>query len=119
MHPVNRDNSSMSVFAWAEELERREASRRHMSREDVRPFVASSLGLLPGTLENIVRRRLKEPGQRVIDAVRNAFIRELEAEIRRCEHEIQIARATGVRADEAEILEAQTHIEAAKRLIGR
>lgn len=109
----------MSVFAWAERLEKQEAERRGMSRRDVRPFLASKIGLLPGTLENIINRRIKEPRQRIVDGVRNAFIREMEDEIRCLHHEIFMAVQSGARPDDDEIIAAKTHIETAKRLIGK
>lgn len=120
MCPRNRDKSSMHGLAyWAEELEVREAKERGSSREDARPFLASKLKMLPGTLENIFRGRIKEPKQKTIDAVRNAFIRELEAEIQRLEHEVFMARQSGAAPDAHEIFEAQSHIEAAKSLLGK
>jgi len=118
MCPVRQDKSTMSVFAWTDELEKREAARRSMSREDARPFLASRLGLLPGTIENIVRKRVKEPKGQVIDAIRNAFIRELESEIRRCEHEIHMAVQSGSHPHSDEIAQAQTLIAQARELIG-
>ena len=119
MHPVSKDKTSMSVFAWTDELEKREAVRRSVSREDARPFLASRLGLLPGTIENIVRKRVKEPRGRVIDAIRAAFIRELESEIRRCEHEIHLAMQGGSHPAADEISQAQTLLAQAKGLIGK
>lgn len=120
MCPCNRDEISMSALAtWTEALEESEAKRRGCSREIARPFLASRLKVLPGTIENIIRGRVKEPRERIKDAVRNAFIREMEMEIQRLSHEIEMARASGARPDDHEIVEAKAHIEAAKRLMGK
>lgn len=120
MRPCNEDEISMNALAtWTEALEEREAKRRGVSREAARPFLAERLRVLPGTLENIVRRRVKEPRERIKELVRNAFIREMEDEIKRLHHGIFMAVQSGTRPDDDEIIEAQTHIETAKRLIGK
>lgn len=117
MCPRKEDKSSMSVFAWADDLERREAQKRGVPRVQARPFLASKMGLLPGTLENIVRKRIKEPKQRIVDAVRNAFIRELEAEIQSLTHSLEMARLTSAHPASDEIREAETLLAQAKALI--
>ena len=48
------------VSDWVERLEAAESERSRVSRPTARRIVARRLGLLPGTLENIVRGRVKQ-----------------------------------------------------------
>lgn len=81
---------------WAKTLEDQEAVRRVVSIEDARQHVARQTGVLPGTLENLRRGRLKEVAAHVYERLRAAIVRELLAEKARLDHELQIALQTGV-----------------------
>jgi hypothetical protein len=88
-------------------------------RQSARQRVARSLGVSPGTLENIQRSRLKKISGWLRDAIRARVIRELESEVVRLQHEISVLRRTGsdprgdemaaARADLSSVLAALSH----------
>lgn len=93
---------------WARELEAKEAKRSGVSIRDARKTVARRAGLSPGTLENIKLGRTKGVRAFVFEKIRAAFMREDEAEIRRLEHELHLARQIGLdaRCDEVRAVES-------------
>jgi transcriptional regulator with XRE-family HTH domain len=103
----------------AKRLEDAEAVRSEMALRDVRRAVASKAGVSPGTLENLRNGRLKAIAAHVLDALRGAVERELQNEIRRLEHDLQVLRQTGVDAREDQVGEVQRHLTAAKEALGR
>lgn len=84
---------------WAVELE----ERTGLKLPDARETVARRLGIAPGTLERLRKRRLKNPGAYLYWKLKAAIINELQAEAIRLAHEAHILAATGVdpRSDEA------------------
>jgi hypothetical protein len=106
MHPRNEDKTSMLAFdqtvahnlALLEEIK----LRQHPSRSSARAAVAREAKILPGTYENIRRRRTKGIRGYVGRAVEALLLRELDGELRRLEHERQIILQRGVdpRSDE-------------------
>lgn len=108
----------MSVTRMVCELEDREARRLGVTVAAARANIARRLNEAPGSLENLRRARSKSPRFSLVEKVRQLFIAELSAEIQRLNHEIDMARQGGMSPDCDEILAAQTHIEAAKELIG-
>lgn len=108
----------VTVEELYERYEDREASRRGLNLLDVRPIIARALGVSTGTLENLKRKRLKRADY-LKDMISSAFIRSLEAEIARINHEIELLRQGGAQPDSAEILEAETLLKRARELIGK
>ncbi len=106
----------VTVETLYERFEDREATRRGLSLLDVRPIIARVLGVSPGTLTNLKRKRLKR-SEYLKDAITSAFIRSLEAEVARITHEIELLRQGGSRADSDEIMEAERLLARAKELI--
>lgn len=97
-----RTNNPMSAAAnaelaqeWAERMERRESARSGLPLKEARPIVARRIGVAPGTLENLRRGRIKDPRKSLFDRLKSAMVRELEAEMRAHEHEIQILKQIG------------------------
>lgn len=70
--------------------------------------VARQVGVSPGTLENLMRARLKRVAGWLRDALRARVIQQLEAEIVRLQHELAVLKQTGVdpRSDEAAAVRA-------------
>lgn len=114
MDRKNTDIAAMSVaeatdidtaLSWTKRLEGIERTRSGLPAEEVRPIVARRVGVAPGTLENIHRKRIKEPRKSLMDKLRSALVRELEAEAMRYEHEAQILIQTGSDPRNGEIAE--------------
>ncbi len=108
------DLSEASRFALS--LEKRERERIGDTRE-ARRAVASRVGVAPGTIENLRRGRLKSIEGWVRDRLRAAFIRELEAEIARLEHELALLRQCGGHPAADQVGEIEAHLEAARALM--
>lgn len=122
MHHSSGDQ--MSVIAieetarnWAAELESRESKRSGVSIRDARKIVARRMSVAPGTLENIRNRRTKGVRAGVFERIRAAFMRELEAEMMRLRHELEMARQCGLDARESEVCAAETELAALHALI--
>jgi hypothetical protein len=94
-----------TALEWTRRLEDMERGRSRLPAAEVRPIVARRVGVAPGTLENIHRGRIKQPRKSLMDALRNALVRELEAEAMRYEHEAQILIQTGSDPRDGEIAE--------------
>lgn len=80
---------------WARDLEDREARRTGAPLAVVRNNVARKAGVPPSKLLSLRKNRLKDIGVSVFEGLRAAVIRELEAELKHAEHEIQILQQTG------------------------
>lgn len=109
--------SDERAIRWAGMLESIERSRTGRNKEEVRENVAAKLGVSPGTLENLERRRTKGVKGWIIDRIQGAVIRELEREISRLQHELEIARQCGTRPDADEVIAALAAISEARALI--
>jgi hypothetical protein len=81
---------------WARIMEDREAARSGQPIKLARKTVSRRVGVSPGTLENLRKGRLKAIAAHWYDNLRAGVIAELETELRHVEHEIQIARQSGL-----------------------
>lgn len=82
---------------WARILEDKERKRSGLgSIDEARPIVSRKTGVPKGTLLSLRKKRLKGIATHWYEKLRQGVIRELEAELRHVEHEIQIARQSGV-----------------------
>ena len=118
MCPTKLDEISMNAQRMVCDLEEREARRAGLTLANARCVIARRLGASPGTLENIRRDRVKSPRAWLVDRVRALFIAELQSEIRRLEHELDLARQSGAHPAGDEMAEAETLLARAKTLIG-
>lgn len=119
-----RDNKSMSSAAldqdakrWATVIEDGEARRLGRNIEEVRPIVANRLGVAPGTIERLRKGRVKGVKTWLYGRLRGLVIEELQREIHGLQHELFLARQSGVGAGDDAIIAAQTHIAAAQELL--
>lgn len=108
---------SAALLGWVESLEKREAARSGQPVREARVRLANRIGVMPGTLENIRRKRVKEARVGVFEKVRRAFIRSLEDEIAALTHELQMARQCGVDPREDEVARIEAAIAQALTLI--
>jgi hypothetical protein len=81
-----------TIERLARGLVRREQARAGTSAVTARARVAHRIGILPGTLETLFRKRLKRLDEWVKERIASAAIRELEREIESLSHELEIAR---------------------------
>ncbi len=77
-----------------------------------RVAVARKARTAPGTIQNIQRGRLKVV-ERWEANIRAAFIRLLEAEIAKSQHELAVARLAADRVDSPAVVAAETDLERA------
>jgi hypothetical protein len=98
-------------------LEDAEAKRLGIRVSKARPKVASALGTAPGTLENLRRRRLKSVPSWLLSRMRAQFIKLLQAELGRLEHEITVHLQVGIDPREGDLCAAQAQLAAAKEIL--
>lgn len=113
---TNLSVTKMTAAALAKSLERRERMRVS-SIEQARQRVADKLRVGVGTFENIVRGRVKRIDAAVRDRLQALLVRELEGEIARLTHELQVARQGGYHPCSEQICEIETHLEKARALL--
>lgn len=127
--PPEGTNHPMSIAAhsaayveqaegWARTLEDREAQRSGVKLADAREAVARRVVVPSGTLENLRKGRLKAIGVHIYDRLRAGLIRELEAEVRHLEHELQILRTTGADPRDNEIAAVVASLAKAREALG-
>ena len=105
------------IAQWARELEDRTRARDGLSLPDARKIVARRAGVSPGTLENMRRGRVKNLLGIVRDRIQALVIRELESEIRRLSHDLEMALRCASHPCEDEVLAARAALAAARKLI--
>lgn len=102
---------------WTRALEESEAKRLGVSGKDARKSLARKLKASPGTLENIRRLRTKLVPHWLMAKIRSEFITTLQLEIQRLEHEIHMARQSGVDARDDALCAAETQLAKAKEIL--
>ena len=103
---------------FARVLENKEAILLGVPVKVAREHIARRLKSSPGFFQNLRNNRIKRVPSWLMDKIREAFIAELQKEVQRLQHEIHIARQTGLGASDDEILAAETQIEEVKKLLG-
>lgn len=101
----------------AEASEKREQLRHGGTREHARERIARRLGINPGTLYNLARDRLKRIDASFRDALTAYAVKDLQADIERLTHELELARQMGAHQDSPHISEIERHLKAARDLI--
>ncbi len=124
MASEEKDKSSMSALAieekardWVIQLQERERKRSGANKPEVRRAVAEDIGVVPGTIENIERRRRKGISTTVFERIRAAFLRESENEIRRLENERHVAMQIGLDARCDEVAEIEADLAALREVM--
>ena len=121
-HPEGQDVSAQSDVAiaedWVEILETVEARRLGVTRAEARPKVARDLRVPEGKLYSLARRRLKDISNRMLRRIGEGLIRELQAELARVEHDLQIRTQIGARPDSGESLTLATRREKIREALG-
>lgn len=94
-----------------------EADRHGIGAELAKARIARREGVPASTLDNIVRGRVKQVAAWVRDRLAQAVVREIQQEINKLEHELQIARLSADQPRDADLLAAETALAQAKILI--
>lgn len=81
--------------------------------------VARAVGVAPGTLENLMRARLKRVSGWLRDALRARLIRELESELMRLQHELAVLKQTGADPRSDEAIANRAHMATVLEALGR
>lgn len=88
-------SSAVIIERAAREIVKREAVRSGVPEATAIQRVATALRVAPGSLGNIVKRRVKRISADMRDRVVRAYIADLTREIQRLEHERQLLLAMG------------------------
>jgi hypothetical protein len=96
-----------------ERIERAKGSTVEVARRRT----ARRLRVGSGTFENIIRGRVKRVDAWLRDRLQALLVQELEAEIARLEHELQMVRQSGSHLASDQVREIETHLAAARSLI--
>lgn len=103
---------------WAVELEERTGQKL----PDARETVARHIGVSPGTLERLRKRRLKNPGAflylKLQAAIREAIIHGLQREATRLEAERHLLVATGADPRSDDFAEVAADLAKVRRVLG-
>lgn len=105
------------VRDWSRSLEDRTARALGVPVTDARRSLSRRLGIAPGTLETLRNGRLKRLTTAVADRVRAALIADLETEIARLTHELEMARQTGVDPRSADLDAVASALDQARTLL--
>jgi hypothetical protein len=97
----------------AKRLEHRVAARVG-SLAGARPIVARDIGVSTGTLETLRRGRLKRIEGWLRDKIESVLMREIEAEIRRLNHELALYRQIGRTPRPGDLEEIEADLAALK-----
>lgn len=109
--------SDEAARMWAAFVDGAEQRRSGVALAVARKNVARRLRVAAGTLDELSRNRLKGVRVWVFDRLRAAFIREAQSEIKRLEHEIEMARVAGGRIGVEQTAAVVAHLEALRRLL--
>ena len=113
MCPLREDEMTAFDQAVRSDLSRLEdirATRSSSSIAHARASIARETRIAPGTLENIKRSRTKGVRGWIADTIRGALVCELQREIERLNHELQILLQRGADHREPEMAEVQNLI---------
>ena len=94
-------------------------ARRRGTKDGVNVHVGRAVGAAPGTIENIMRGRLKRVEGWLRDALRARVVRELESEIVRLQHEIAVLKQAGVDPRSNQMSAARADLSAVLVALGR
>jgi hypothetical protein len=112
---INEPDMSCAI-SLAQTLERRERSRL-LSVPEARRSIARKLRIGVGTFENLVRGRVKRVDAAIRDRLQALLVRELEDELARLSHELEMARQGGVHPASEHISAIETHLSQARALM--
>lgn len=103
---------------WSVALEDREVARTGLKLPDARKAVSQRISVPPGTLRNLRKNRVKGIAVHWYERIRAAVISDLQAEMRRLQHEQHVLQQSGAHpaGDEASAVVAS--IQAVRLALG-
>lgn len=104
------------AISIARTLERRERARVFKA-SIARQNLARDLQVGVSTVEHLVRGRAKRIDAAIRDRLQALLVRELESEIVRLTHELEIARKGGAHLASEQVSEIETHLAKARALL--
>jgi transposase-like protein len=114
---MNASSDVATINHFTATLEKAEAKRLGIKEQQARARIAGRLGVSPGTLENIRRLRTKIVPNWLMNKVRAELVSVLQLEIRRLEHEVNLARQTGSNYRDDTLASAETQLAKARELL--
>lgn len=115
--PMSASADIATAEKWTRVLEEKEARRLGVPAKDARKSLARKLKASPGTLENIRRFRTKLVPHWLMARIRGEFIAALQMEIQRLEHEIHLARQTGMDNRDDALSAAEAQLQSARQIL--
>lgn len=113
-----REWVAMSLRREADAIDRQALEETGVKRSVLAlRHVARAMGVLPGTIENLMRGRLKGLPGRIRDRIHEHQIRWLQSESARVEHELALAAQGLSRAAPADLERAQAALAEAKTFL--
>lgn len=117
LREIWRKQPDMSnAITLAQRLEQRERHRVG-SVSIARRRLADRLKVGIGTFENLVRGRVKRVDAAIRDRLQALLVQELEHEIARLTHELEIARQGGAHPGSQHVCEIETHLSKARAFL--
>jgi hypothetical protein len=108
--------SAIGVRHIAVSLERIERSKGS-TIEQARRRIASKVRIGVGSVENIIRDRVKRVDEKIRDRLFALFVREIEAEIARLTHDLEMVRQSSGGLSSQHVGEIEAHLSAVKSLL--
>lgn len=115
--PMNAMSDVSTVNRYIRSLEKSEARHYGIKESRARAKIAGRIGVSPGTLENFRRLRTKIVPNWLMSRIRSELIAVLQSEIQRLEHEVHLARQTGIDHRDDDLQAAEAQVEAAKEIL--
>jgi transposase-like protein len=112
-----RDKSVMSTLTLAKKLIATEQAETGAKLPEAIKAIARDAGILPGTLYNLLRGRLKHT-DRIAGSIHELRIKKLEQRIASLQHELDMARISSA-VPEIDLERAEVALEEARRAIGK
>lgn len=119
----HRETPEMNAAAVFDQTRQLAVSLEHRERvrgssvDQARQTLARRIGVGAGTFENLVRGRVKRVDAWIRDRLQALLVRELEAEIARLTHELQMVRQCGDHLGSQHVVEIETHLAKARALL--
>ncbi len=111
------DTNAPTAIAMAQKLYRKELERHPNDAEGARLALGEKLRAGTGTVRNLIRGRVKRLDETIRDRLRALVMREMESEIARLTHELEMLKQCGHHLASHEICEVETLLLRAKAIM--
>lgn len=118
MRNMHSDAYLDRATAWSRSLEDRESFRNGVPLRDARQSLSRRLKIPAGTFEGLRNGRVKQITAHLFEKLRSAIVADLEAEIAHLEHEVCVARQSGLHDHDPEVSAVLAHLDQARQALG-